>query len=148
MTALFVWCHETKPIIPGIGNYAACFLEWFSLSRWKRFVLLPSGVEVEIVEMPFQRASFTVSDCDDHSAACLINGHVPFGTDLGLPKTFVRRIRVSYQDMPIHWIRRICMMLGVAVASLQRGIRYFGGMCVDTETANFVEYSLMQQAHS
>lgn len=100
--------------------------------------LLPSGVEVEIVEMPFQRASFTVSDCDDHSAACLINGHVPFGTDLGLPKTFVRRIRVSYQghaysldssNMYDAWGSRGLVAKG--------GIRYFGGVCVDTRNCQF-----------
>lgn len=100
--------------------------------------LLPSGVQVEIVEMPFQRASFTVSGCDDRGTACLINGRVPFGTDLELPKTFVRRISVSYQghaysldssNMYNAWGSRGLVAKG--------GIRYFGGKCFDTRNCQF-----------
>lgn len=100
--------------------------------------LLPSGVEVEIVELPFHRDSFTVSGCDDHSAACLINGHMPFGTDLELPKTFVMGIRVSYQGHAYSLdSSNMYNAWGVRDRFEKVGIRYFGGTCVDTKNCQF-----------
>lgn len=149
MTTFFGWCHEKKRIISGVCKYASCCLVRLSLSRRKCFFLLPSGVEVEIVELPFHRDSFTVSGCDDHSAACLINGHMPFGTDLELPKTFVMGIRVSYQGHAYSLdSSNMYNAWGVRDRFEKVGIRYFGGTCVDTKIVNSVDYSLMGQAHS
>jgi hypothetical protein len=100
--------------------------------------LLSSGVRIEIVEMPFQRESFAVLGCNNHSAACLINGHVPFGTDLELPKTFVRGITASYQghvysldssNMYDAW--------GGRDVEAKGDIRYFGGKCFDAIDCQF-----------
>ena len=96
--------------------------------------LLPSGVRVEIVEAAFNKALFKVSKCGVHAPACLINGHVPFGNDSELPKTYTKSITVSYQgqsysldvsDMYDAWGDRPLEVKGV--------IRYFGGKCFDAK---------------
>lgn len=100
--------------------------------------VLPSGVRVQIVERPFAEGHFKMSGCLKVNQACLINGHVPFGSDLDLPKTYVKRITASYQghsysldasDMYDAWGRRPLEFKG--------GIRYFGGGCADPKSCGF-----------
>lgn len=99
--------------------------------------MLPSGVHVEIVEAPFVKTRFTVSGCDNNDEGCLINGHVPFGSDSRLPKTYVKSITVFYQgksysldasNMYDAWGDRPLEM---------KGVRYFGGRCFDTSNCQF-----------
>lgn len=93
---------------------------------------LPSGVEVEITEAPFIRKLFRISGCTENGTHCVINGHVPFGVTGRLPKTYVKRISISYKgrsytldarDMYDAWGGRPLEVKGV--------IRYFGGKCFE-----------------
>lgn len=99
---------------------------------------LPSGVRVEIVEAPFQEGRSEMRDCGEPSRACRINGHLAFGVALGLPKTYVRSISVSFEgqsyaldssDMFNAWGGRSLEVKGV--------VRYFGGQCSDAKNCEF-----------
>lgn len=99
---------------------------------------LPSGVKVKIIEAPFKKKLFKVSGCTENSAICRINGHVPFGSALELPKTYVKSISVSYQgrsyflnasDMYDAWGERPLEVKGA--------VRYFGGKCADVKNCQF-----------
>jgi hypothetical protein len=99
---------------------------------------LPSGVNVKIIEAPFEKKFFKISGCTESSATCRINGHVPFGVDFDLPETYVKSISVSYRgqsysldasDMYNAWGNRPLEYKGV--------IRYFGGKCFDTKNCQF-----------
>lgn len=98
---------------------------------------LPSGVRIEIVEAAFHKTSFSIFGCGANDPVCLINGQVPFGTDLELPKTYVRGITASYRgrsysldatNMYNAWGERPLAI---------KGIRYFGGKCFDTKNCEF-----------
>jgi hypothetical protein len=93
---------------------------------------LPSGVQVRIVEASFNKSRSKVYGCSERDVICRINGRVPFGSAFGLPKTFVKSIRVTYKgkshaldvsDMYNAWGERPLEYPGV--------IRYFGGNCFD-----------------
>jgi hypothetical protein len=112
---------------------------WSSLSLADQTIsfLLPSGVQVEIVEKPFQKSLFKITGCDGRTT-CLINGRVPFGIDVELPKTFVSKINISYRssvysldssDMYNAW--------GNRPLEVKEGIRYFGGKCFDAKNCQF-----------
>lgn len=96
--------------------------------------LLPSGVRVAIIEGAFNKALFKISGCNGLDQVCLINGHIPFGNDSDLPKTYIKNITVSYQgqsylldasDMYNAWGARPLEVKGVT--------RYFGGKCFDAK---------------
>lgn len=98
---------------------------------------LPSGVRIEITETPFDQAPFKVSGCNGNSSVCIINDHIPFGTDSTLPKTYTKSIVASYQgksyslnssDMYNAWGTRPLEL---------KGIRYFGGKCFDVMNCKF-----------
>ena len=93
---------------------------------------LPSGVTVQIVEAAFDKSKFKVVGCSGREPYCQINGRTPFGTDLDLPKTYVKNIWVSFggakhrldaKDMYNAWDGRPLEYKG--------SIRYFGGKCSD-----------------
>ena len=95
---------------------------------------LPSGVAVEIVERPFVKSQFKVDGCSSQALKCLVNGRIPFGTDLELPKTYVKSIKASFQgktyllnstDMYNAW--------GTRPLEYPGSIRYFGGRCFDSQ---------------
>lgn len=95
---------------------------------------LPSGVNIKIVEAPFEKQLFKVTGCTEGSKTCLINGRVPVGTASSLPKTYVKSISVTYlgqsysldtTDMYDAWGRRPLEVKGV--------VRYFGGKCFDAK---------------
>jgi hypothetical protein len=99
---------------------------------------LPSGVSVTITEAPFDQGGFKVYGCTETSSVCLINGRIPFGTSSGVPKTYVKSIKISYHgqsylldasDMYNAWGTRPLKYKGV--------IRYFGGTCTDRKTCRF-----------
>ncbi len=100
--------------------------------------LLPSGVSVRIVESPFKTSDFKIDGCVEPNSLCLINGHFPYGFDLGLPNTYIKSIDVSYQgqshsldvsNMYNAWGSRPLEVKGV--------IRYFGGNCYDKDNCQF-----------
>lgn len=93
---------------------------------------LPSGVEISIIEASFHKEKFKVDGCSDKGSTCRINGHIPFGTTFGLPKSYVKSITISFQgksneldvsDMYNAWGNRPLEYPGK--------IRYFGGRCFD-----------------
>jgi hypothetical protein len=99
---------------------------------------LPSGVNIKIVEAPFDKKSFNVSGCTDTGDVCLINGRIPLGAASSLPKTYVKSIEVSYRkqsylldvsDMYDAWGGRPLEYKGT--------IRYFGGKCSDQKNCQF-----------
>jgi hypothetical protein len=99
---------------------------------------LPSGVIVKITEAAFQKKLFKVSGCTGSNAICRINGHTPVGSALELPKTYVKRILVSYQDQSYSldasdmydaWGKRPLEVAGA--------VRYFGGKCSDAKNCQF-----------
>ena len=99
---------------------------------------LPSGVKVQIIEAPFDPSRFKVEGCSGTSEVCRIDGHVPFGTAFGLPRTYVKSIIISFQghsysldvsDMYNAWGSRPLEYKGV--------IRYFGGKCFDLRNCQF-----------
>ncbi len=91
---------------------------------------LPSGVVVQIVEAAFDRTKFRVDGCSGRETFCQIEGRTPFGSDLDLPKTYVKNILVSFagakhlldaSDMYNAW--------GSRPLEYKGSIRYFGGKC-------------------
>lgn len=101
---------------------------------------LPSGVKVEIIEAPFLKKNFKLKGCSSQEPVCEINGNLPYGSDLELPKTFVKSIRVSIsdksytldsRDMYNAWGKR-------PLEYEQNGkVRYFGGNCYDKLNCQF-----------
>lgn len=99
---------------------------------------LPSGASIRIVEDAFANARFKTEGCDGRQPKCLINGHVPFGTDFDLPKTYVKRIEARFRgttyllnstDMYNAWGSRPLQYFGA--------VRYFGGKCTSTKDCQF-----------
>lgn len=95
------------------------------------------GMQVKISESPFDKNLFSIKDCEKNGETCLINGHIPFGSDLGIPKTYVKSITVSCKrqsysldssDMYNAWGNRPVEL---------KGIRYFGGNCYDEKNCQF-----------
>lgn len=99
---------------------------------------LPSGVQVEIVESIFQRNLFNVSECRVHEEVCIINGRIPFGVDVGFPKTFVKSIRITYQGQSYSLdVSDMYNAWGARPLEYKGKIRYFGGKCTDVKNCQF-----------
>jgi len=100
--------------------------------------VLPSGVTVRIVEAAFTRAEFKVQGCVNDATVCLINGHVPMGTALTLPKTYVKEIVVTYRGVS-HSLDGSNMFdaWGKRPLEYRGAIRYFGGNCYDSQNCQF-----------
>lgn len=78
---------------------------------------LPSGVDVKIVEAPFEKKLFRIDGCSERNSGCRINGHVPFGIVFGLPKTYVKSIAVSFQGRAYSLDVSICITVGGLIHS-------------------------------
>lgn len=94
---------------------------------------LPTGLEIAITEASFPKGRFRVEGCADMEGACLINGRVPFGRAAHLPRTYVKRISVTFggntyvldsSDMYDAWGDRPLEHAGK--------VRYLGGRCTDS----------------
>ena len=103
---------------------------------------LPSGVQVRIVEAPFDSSRFKVKQCPETrgSTPCLINGSIPFGIGWELPKTFVKSITISFKGQSYEldasqmfnaWGQRPLAFPAPI------GVRYFGGKCFDSRNCQF-----------
>lgn len=121
-------------------SLAICSICWISTANAQSDAAftLPSGVKIKIVEAPFDLKSFSVSGCEENDDRCLINGHIPFGTDLTLPKTYIKSIVAKYKghsysldssNMYDAW--------GSRPLSYKGAIRYFGGWCYDSKNCKF-----------
>ena len=99
---------------------------------------LPSGVRIEIIESNFQSKLFNISGCLEQDKVCLINGHIPFGVDVGLPKTYVKSITVSYHNQFYSLdISDMYNAWGTRPLEHKDKIRYFGGKCFDEKNCQF-----------
>ncbi|MFL6604739.1 MAG: hypothetical protein ACJ8R9_25860 [Steroidobacteraceae bacterium] len=100
---------------------------------------LPSGVSVKITEDNFDTKLFKTAGCTDTAGFCLIDGRVPSGVAFGLPKTYVKRIMVSYQGhaYPLEASDMFDAWRGRALEQNGGGIRYFGGKCYDQKNCQF-----------
>lgn len=100
--------------------------------------VLPSGVRVKIVEAPFNKAILKIVGCGESDTGCLINGHTPFGTDSGLPKTYVKSITVSYQGQSYSLeVSDMYNAWGTRPLEAKGGVRYFGGKFFDSKNCQF-----------
>lgn len=99
---------------------------------------LPSGVNVKITEALFERNLFKVSGCTETSATCFINGRVPLGTASGMPKTYVKKISVSYHDRSYSLdASDMYDAWGGRPLEHKGAVRYFGGKCFDKRNCQF-----------
>jgi hypothetical protein len=99
---------------------------------------LPSGVKVEIVEGDFTDSGFAASECNGQSAKCRINGHIPFGNALTIPKSYVKKLDVSYSDRSYSLdVSNMYNAWGGRPLESRQAVRYFGGRCDDQENCRF-----------
>jgi hypothetical protein len=99
---------------------------------------LPSGARVEIVEANFEKSLFTVSGCGGSGDACLINGHIPFGSDSRLPKTYLKSITVTCQGESYSLdVSNMYDAWGTRPLEYKGTIRYFGGKCFNAKNGQF-----------
>lgn len=67
-----------------------------------------------------------------------MTGHIPFGTDAGLPKTFVKEINISYQGQSyLLDASDMCNAWGKRPLEVKGSVRYFGGRCFDGKNCEF-----------
>jgi hypothetical protein len=101
---------------------------------------LPSGVQVRIVEAPFEASLFKVVGCSTGESRCLINGQVPFGSGNGLPRTYIKSITVSFKGRS-YLLDSSQMFNAWGSRPLAypppRAVRYFGGNCFDSANCQF-----------
>lgn len=99
---------------------------------------LPSGVAVRIVEAPFNASLFKIQGCKDADSGCLVNGRVPFGTDFGLPKTYVKSITVAFKGQSYSLgVSDMYNAWGGRPLEVPGAVRYFGGQCFDAKNCRF-----------
>ena len=119
-----------------------CLFSTSALADTTSTFTLPSDVDVTIVESVFDKEMFNVERCSSNGwgsgSICRINGRVPYGMDINVPKTYVKSITISYQgtsyaldvtDMYNAWGDRPLHYPG--------GVRYFGGKCFDKKHCQF-----------
>lgn len=93
---------------------------------------LPSGVEVKIVEASFKKSLFKIEGCSDKNSVCRINGQLPFGTSFGLPKTYLKKISISFKEKSyLLDVSNMYNAWGSRPLEYPGKIRFFGGKCSD-----------------
>ena len=114
------------------------FFSYSAIAETQTTFMLPSGVEVKIIEEKFSVSDFDVEGCGNSDTSCLINGNLPYGTAFGLPKSYLKELTVTYNgrshkldtsNMYNAWGSRPLEYKGV--------IRYFGGNCYDKDNCQF-----------
>ncbi|MDA8078292.1 MAG: hypothetical protein M0Z79_05070 [Nitrospiraceae bacterium] len=99
---------------------------------------LPSGVEVKIIEAPFQKSLFRIEGCSGRESVCRINGRAPAGVAFGLPKTYVKSITVSFRGRSYSLdASSMYNAWGSRPLEYKGKIRYFGGKCFDDKNCQF-----------
>ncbi len=97
---------------------------------------LPSGHKVTIVEAPFAEGKLKYSD----SSPCLVDGRIPFGTDCGIPSTYVKSLSVVVNGKSLKLdTSQMFNVWGNRHLITYKGkpVRYFGGSCLDKEICVF-----------
>lgn len=99
---------------------------------------LPSKVQVTIIEANFYRKKFKIEGYGINENLCRINGQIPFGTTFYLPKIYIKSITILFQgksyaldasNMYDAWKN--------SPLNYSKGIRNFGGKCIDTQNCKF-----------
>ena len=109
-----------------------------AMAETKASFTLPSSVKVQIVEDTFQKGHFKVEGCTEQAEVCRINGRVPFGTAFGLPKTYVKSIKISFQGQSYSLNSRdMYNAWGARPLEYKGTVRYFGGKCDDSKNCQF-----------
>lgn len=99
---------------------------------------LPSDVGVTIIEASFREQKFDVKGCSEKSTTCRINGHIPFGVTFGLPKTYLKSIKVLFQNTSYTLdVKDMYNAWGNRPLKYPGGVRYFGGKCFDKKNCQF-----------
>lgn len=97
---------------------------------------LASGHKVTIVEAPFAESKLKYSE----SAPCLVDGHIPFGTDCSLPTTYVKRIAVEVRGKTLQLdASHMFNAWGTRHLTTYEGkpVTYFVGACPSKELCIF-----------
>lgn len=93
---------------------------------------IPSGIEVKIVEATFKKSLFKIEGCSDKDLVCRINGHIPFGTSFGLPKTYLKKLSITFNGKSyLLDVSNMYNAWGSRPLEYPGKIRYFGGKCSD-----------------
>lgn len=93
---------------------------------------LPNGVKVNIVEATFKKSQFKVEGCSENDSVCRINGHSPFGTSFGLPKTYLKKLSITFKGKSyLLDVSNMYNAWGSRPLEYPGKIRYFGGKCSD-----------------
>jgi hypothetical protein len=59
--------------------------------------ILPNGAKITIVENAFDKNKFKIEKCSDNNDfVCYINDKEPFGSDIEIPRSYVKSITVNY----------------------------------------------------
>ncbi|HET8711859.1 MAG TPA: hypothetical protein VFM32_10805, partial [Spongiibacteraceae bacterium] len=113
-------------------------LPMFVWANGGRAFTLPSGVKVEIIEVPFNAKLFKISGCKNTDSACLINGKIPWGVAFGLPATYIKSLVISYNNQSYELdVSNMYNAWGARPLEVSGGPRYFGGKCFDTKNCQF-----------
>ncbi len=97
---------------------------------------LASGHKVTIVEAPFAESKLKYSE----KAPCLVDGHIPFGTDCSVPTTFVKSISVEVQGRALRLdASHMFNAWGTRHLTTYEGkpVTYFVGACPSKEVCVF-----------
>ena len=95
---------------------------------------LDSGIKVTIEEAPFDPKGHEIINCKGSEMPCLIDGGFPYGTDFSLPRSYLKKLIITYEGKSYSldsshmfnaWGNRPLEVKGV--------IRYLGGHCYDSK---------------
>jgi hypothetical protein len=100
--------------------------------------MLPSGVQIKIIEKQFSKSIFKITNCGSYSAACIINGQIAFGAADEIPKTYISMINAFYKGYSYSLdSSNMYNAWGNRKFELNGKIRYFGGWCYDGKNCQF-----------
>jgi len=120
-----------------ITTLFGCLISFPAWSDSDSTFILPSGVEVAIVEAVFHENKFDIDGCSRESNICRIDGKVPYGSSFGLPKTYVKTIEVTFHGAS-YFLDSSNMYNAWGARPLVSGpVRYFGGKCSDDRNCDF-----------
>ncbi len=91
---------------------------------------------VRIVEAPFAESKLKYSE----SSPCLVDGQIPFGTDCGIPSTYVKSLTVVVNGKSLKLdTSQMFNAWGTRHLTMHEGklVRYFGGSCLDKDICVF-----------
>ena len=140
MTRKFIEGYSMMPM--HLAILLGCLFSTSALADTTATFTLPSDVDVTIVESVFDKAMFKVERCSSNGwgsgSICRINGRVPYGMDINVPKTYVKSITISYQGTSYAFdVTDMYNAWGDRPLHYPGGVRYFGGKCFDKKHCQF-----------